>query len=65
MLFAFGAGGGRGGLPHFRIVHSNGDVTITGDHEGLQMLNYTRHLCQLSSEGSLICHVNFNTGHPF
>ena len=35
-----------------RIFHSYGDVTITG--EGLQ-----------SSEGSLACHTNCDTGHPF
>ena len=33
---------------HLRIVHSYGDVIITG--EELQTLTYTRHLCPLSSE---------------
>ena len=47
---------------HSRIVHSYGDVTITGD--GLQILTYARH-SRLSSEGSWACHTNCDTGHPF
>ena len=48
---------------HSRIVHSYGDVTITG--EGLQMLTYARYSWPLSSEGSLACHAYCDTGHPF
>ena len=43
--------------------HSYGDVAIAG--EGLQILNYSRHSCLLSSEGSLACHTNCDTMHPF
>ena len=42
-------------LSHSRIFHSYGDVTITT--EGLLILTYTRHSWQLSSEGSLACHL--------
>ena len=50
-------------LSHLRIFHSYGDVTITG--EGLQMLSYARDSRPLSTEGSLSCHTNCDTGHPF
>ena len=38
-------------------------IFITG--EVLQILTYARHLCPLSSEGSLACHTYCDTGHPF
>ena len=44
---------------HPLIVHSFGDVTISG--EGLQSLTYTRHSCPLRSEGSLACHTYCDT----
>ena len=61
-LRAFGSGGlksfvwffffGGGCLSsHSRIIHTYGDVTITG--EGLQILTYARHSWPLSHEGSL------------
>ena len=46
-----------------RIFHSFGDVTIAG--ERLQILTYARHSWPLSSEGSLTCHIYYDTGHPF
>ena len=54
---------GGGGSSHYRIFHSYGDVTITG--EGLQSLTYmcTRHSWSLNSKGSLMCHTY--TGHSF
>ena len=48
---------------HPLIVHSFGDVTISG--EGLQSLTYTRHSCPLRSEGSLACHTYCATAHQF
>ena len=48
---------------HSRIFHSYGDVTIAG--EGLQILNYARHLWLLSSEGYVACHTYCDTEHPF
>ena len=48
---------------HSRIFHSFEDFAITG--EGLEILNYTRHLWLLGSEGSLACHTYCDTGHPF
>ena len=48
-------------LSHWRIFHSYGDVTITG--EGLQNLTHARHTWPLSSEGSLSCHTYCDTGH--
>ena len=45
---------------HSRILHSYGDVTITG--EGLQILTNARHSKPLSSEGSLACHCYCDTG---
>ena len=33
--------------------------------EGLQILTYSRHKWQLSSEGSFACHIYCDTGHPF
>ena len=47
---------------HSRIVHSFGDVTITGEK---LLLTHAHHLWPLSSEGSLACHTYCNTGHPF
>ena len=44
---------------HSKIFHLYRDVTITG--EGLQILTYARHLWQLSSEGSLVCHKYCDT----
>ena len=49
--------------PTWRILHSYGDVTFTG--EGLQILTYARHSGPLGSEGSLACHTYCDTGHPF
>ena len=46
-----------------RIFHSYGDVTITG--EGLQSLNYARHLWPLGSEGTFACHTYCDTGRQF
>ena len=40
--------------PNFKKFHSYGEVTIG---EGLLILTYVRHSCQLSSEGSLACHT--------
>ena len=51
-----------GFLSHSRIFHSYKDVTMTG--EGLQILTYARCLWSLSSEGSLVCHTYYDTGHP-
>ena len=48
---------------HYRIFHSFGDVTITG--EGLQILTYARHSWSLSSEGSLTCHTYCDTVQTF
>ena len=48
---------------HSRIFHLFKDVTIAD--ERLQILTYARHLEQLSSEGSLACHIYCDTGHPF
>ena len=64
-------GGGVAGLflfvwgftSHSRIFHSYGHVTING--KGLQIQTYARHLWPLSSEGSLACHTNCDTRHPF
>ena len=47
---------------HSRIVHSFGDVTITGEK---LLLIHAHHLWPLSSEGSLACHTYCNTVHPF
>ena len=47
---------------NLRIFHSYGDVTITG--EKLQILTYARHLWQLNSKRSLVCHTYCNTRHP-
>ena len=44
-----------------RIFHSYGG--ITGDW--LQILTYPRHLRPLSRKGSLACHTNCDTRHPF
>ena len=49
------------GVSHSRIFHSFGEVIITG-RKGLQMLTYTRHSWQLSSDGSFTCHTYFDTG---
>ena len=46
---------------HSRIVHSYGDVTITGEW---LLLNYAQHSWPLSSEGSLAFHTYGDTGHP-
>ena len=51
------------GSSHSRILHSFGDVTITG--EGLQILTNARHSWPLSSEGSILCYTYCNTGDPF
>ena len=52
------------GFPsHLRIFHSYGDITMTGNR--LQSLIYTRQLWTLSSECSLACHTNCETGHLF
>ena len=48
---------------HSRIFHSRGDVTIAD--KGLQILIYSRHSWQLSSEGSSTCHSYCDTGLPF
>ena len=40
-----------------------GDVTIA--NEGLQMLTFALHLLPFSSEGSLVCLTNCDTGNPF
>ena len=48
---------------HFRVFHSFGNVSITG--EGLQILIYAPHLWPLSSEGSSTWHTNCDKGHPF
>ena len=48
---------------HSRIFHSYGDVTIAD--EGLKNLTFARHSWLLSSEGSLVCHTDCDTGHPF
>ena len=48
---------------HSRILHSLGDVTITG--EGLQMLTYIRPHWTLRSEGSLPCYTFCDKGQPF
>ena len=46
-----------------KMIHSDGDVTITG--EGLQSLSYTLHSWLLICEGSLECHTYCDTGQPF
>ena len=48
---------------HSRIFHSYGDVTIAG--EGLQISTYAKHSWPLSSEYSITCHTNCDTGLPF
>ena len=48
---------------NFRIFHTYGDVTITG--EGLQIFTYARHLWPLSREGSLACHTYCDKSHLF
>ena len=46
---------------NLRIVHSYGDVTITG--EGLLFSIFTRPL--MTSEGCFMCHIYCDTGQPF
>ena len=58
----FVCGGFCGFSYNLRIFHSYGDITITG--EKLQILTYARHLWQLNSKGSLVCHTYCNTRHP-
>ena len=53
----------KGLTSHSRLFHSYGDATISV--EGLQILTYTRHSWPLSIEGSLVCHNNCDTEHPF
>ena len=48
---------------HSKIFHSLRDVTTAG--EGLQILTIARRLRPLSSEGSLVCHTYYDTGHSF
>ena len=48
---------------HSRILHSFGDVIISG--EGLKILAYARNSWSLSSEGALTCHTYCDTGHRF
>ena len=48
---------------HSKIFHSFRDVTFAV--EGLQILTHARHLCSLSSEGSLAYHTYCDNGHPF
>ena len=52
---------GWGLSSHSRIFQSYWDVTITG--EMLQILTYAQHSWPLSSDGSLVCHANCDTGH--
>ena len=47
---------------HSGIFHSFADVLTTS--EGLQILTYTRHSWHLSSEGSLTCHIKWDTNKP-
>ena len=58
-------------LENFPFIWRHHHITIAG--EGLQMLTYARHLCPLTSEGSLAwtsegslaCHTYSDIGHPF
>ena len=50
---------------HSGIFHSYRDVTITCTGEGIQILTYTWHSWPSISGGSLACHTNCDTEHPF
>ena len=47
---------------HSSIFNSYGDVSITCTGEGLQFFTYAWHSWPLSSEVSLACHTNCDTG---
>ena len=48
---------------HLWNVLNREKITIAG--EGLQILTCARHSWPLSIEGSIMCHIYFDTRHPF